>query len=449
MSVNVREIIARGLYELETGDGLSHYLIRQILEKYDYLEDRDKAFIKRVMEGTIAGRITLDYVISKFTDKPVSSCKPMIRVILRMSAYQILFMDKVPARAVCDEAVKLTEKLSAKQLCAFVNAVLRKISEGGKDLLDLKDITDKTRYLSVKYSVPEWIVSMLSKEQADPEELIKGLTESRNATFRILRKEDEKPLTDEWSKKGYSFEKSRIIDRAYIMTDPGSLEKVPGFIEGKFLIQDESSMLAALATGISDGDSKLVIDTCAAPGGKSSFMASLMMPKGKVIASDISEAKRPLMEENFARLKLSNVEVCIHDAREFDESLREKADVVLVDAPCSGLGVMGKKSDLRYRISNEGMKEICAIQREIVRNAADYVKPGGILVYSTCTIHRAENEKVVKYILDNLPFEGDPLDKIIPRLYADGREPGFFLQLRPDTDGTDGFFIARFKKKDR
>ncbi|MCR5279152.1 MAG: 16S rRNA (cytosine(967)-C(5))-methyltransferase RsmB [Lachnospiraceae bacterium] len=449
MSVNVREIIAKALYELETGDTLSHYLIRDILEKYDYLDDRDKAFIKRVTEGTLARKLTLDYVLNGISDKPVSKCKPIIRVILRMSAYQLMYLDKVPASAVCDEAVKLCEKLSRREFCPFVNAVLRKLSAKGEEAFDLSGVEDRLTRLSITYSVPLWIVNMLEKEQGDTETLLKGLTESRGISVRIIDKAKESQLVKSWTEAGLNFTESKYVKGAYTFDFVGSPDRIPGFKEGFFIIQDESSMLAALATGVKEGDDLTVLDMCAAPGGKTSFIAGLMNPKGHVLSFDVSKMKTSMINENIERLGLTNVTVSVNDASVLNESLVEKGDVVLIDAPCSGLGVIGRKSDLRYNISNEGMRDICALQKVIVSTAANYVKPGGILVYSTCTIHKAENEKVVKYITDNLPFGGDSLRPVIPELFEGNieRASDYALQLRPDRDGTDGFFIARFKKK--
>ncbi len=448
MSVNVREIIAQGLYELETTDRLSHYLIRDILDKYDYLDDRDKAFLKRVTEGTIARKLTLDHVIDRVSDRPVARCKPMIRVILRMGAYQLLYMDKVPASAVCDEAVKLTGRLSRTEFCPFVNAVLRKLSGLGAKALDLSLIPDRAERLSLEYSVPLWIVNMLEKEQGDTESLLAGLTGERGTAVHIIRSSVKDMLPDSWKEAGLSFRQSRYVEDTYIFDNPGSVERIPGYREGFFLIQDESSMMAALATGVRKGDDLTVMDMCAAPGGKTSFLAGLMEPKGRVLSFDVSPVKVGMIEENVRRLGLTNVKTAVNDASVLNGDHIGKADAVLIDAPCSGLGVIGRKSDLRYRISNEAMKDICMLQRAIVATASRYVRPGGVLVYSTCTLHRAENEKVVRFILDELPFEGDSLKPVIPGLFEGGvtRDSDFAIQLRPDRDGTDGFFIARFKR---
>lgn len=223
MKENIREMIASGLYELETSDRLSHYLIRDILDKYDYLEDRDKAFFKRVTEGTIARRLTLDHVLDGISDRPMAKCKPMIRVILRMSAYQLLYMDKVPARAVCDEAVKLTGKLSRREFCPFVNAVLRKLSDKGADALELSGVTDRAERLSLEYSVPLWIVNMFEKEQGDTESLLAGLTAERGTCVHIIDASKEESLVNRWKEAGLAFSASRYVEGAYIFDNRGIL----------------------------------------------------------------------------------------------------------------------------------------------------------------------------------------------------------------------------------
>lgn len=446
MSENIREIVTDILVNLESSDRKSHLLIRDVLEKYDYLDKRDKAFIKRVSEGTITNRITLDYVINSYSSKPVEKCKPMVRAILRMSTYQLLFMDKIPMNAVCDEAVKLCRKKSFEAFCPFVNGVLRNISKNRDICLNFDSIEDDNLRLSIKYSMPEWIVKMLKKEQDNTEELLSGLLRIRPTCIKLLNPSREQELLKRFDELNIHYEKSRYVDNAYLAEGFEGVASLPGFEDGDILVQDESSMLAAKAAGLNKDSDALVIDSCAAPGGKTCFVASAMYPNGRVLSFDVSDLKVALIEENVSRLKLINVEPMVGDAREFKEELFEKADVVICDVPCSGLGIMGRKSDIRYNISNEAMMSICALQKEIVNNVSKYVKKGGILIYSTCTIHKAENEKMVKYILNNLPFKGDSLKPILPQLFNIERESEFYIQMLPNVEETDGFFVARFVK---
>lgn len=444
MSIESREIVFDALLTLETTESKSHLLIRDVLSKYDYLDLRDKAFIKNLYEGTISKKITLDYVLNKLSKKPMEKCKPAIRVILRMSAYQILFMDKIPDSASCDEAAKLVKKKSFENFVPFVNGILRNLCDKKEELLSFDCINDKVTRLSVKYSYPEWIVRMFNKEQSDVEALLKAMEEVKPTCVKILDASIEEKLLFLWKEKGINVKKSKFIENAFLLSGFDGLNSVPGFLEGKLLIQDESSMLSSKAGGVKPGCDLTVIDTCAAPGGKSAFIASLMFPKGKVLSFDVSELKVSLIRENMERLGLTNVTTKVFDATVFNPELEETADVVIADVPCSGLGVMARKSDIKYNVSNEAMKDICDLQKAIVSNVFKYVKKGGVFIYSTCTIHKAENEKMVKFIEENLPLKGDSLKPFLPELFSVNREKDYAIQLLPNIDGTDGFFVARF-----
>lgn len=447
MSENIREIVLDTLYELETGDNKSHLLIRDVLDKYDYLDARDKAFYKRVSEGTITTQLTLDYVLNILSSKPMDKCKPMVRCILRMSAYQILFMDKIPEHAVIDEAVKLCRKRSFEEFCRFVNGILRNLCDKKKVLLDFDKIEDNITRLSVKYSMPENLVRMFIKEQEDAENLLRAFGNIRPVCVKVRRPEMVPELTKSWKQAGIEVIPCTLIENAFYVKGLEGAYALSGFSDGELIIQDESSMLVGLATGLKKGDNKTVIDVCAAPGGKTSCVADIMYPNGKVISRDVSDRKTELITENIERLNLTNVSVDVHDATILDESLIETADVLICDVPCSGLGIIGRKADIRYNITNENMKSICDLQKEIINTVWQYVKPGGVMIYSTCTIHKAENEKMVKYILNNLPFDGDSLKEAIPVLYKKPRESENYVQLLPNVDNTDGFFIARFVRR--
>jgi 16S rRNA (cytosine967-C5)-methyltransferase len=447
MNENIREIVLDILLEHENSNRKSHLLIRDVLDKYDYLNVKDKSFIKRVAEGTISNKITLDYVAERFSKKSVSKLKAPVRGILRESIYQLLFMDKVPDNAVCDEAVKLVKKRSFKEFAPFVNGVLRNIAREKGDILSFSEITDKTKYLSVKYSCPEEIVRIFMKEQDDAEGILKALNGIKTTSVKITEPEKEEDILSKWRDKGIKFTGIPGLESVYSVEDFEGAYGLPGFSEGAVIIQDKASMLAAMAAGVKESDNKTVLDVCAAPGGKSCFIAKTMK-NGLVISRDLTDYKVNLIKENAERLHLDNLRAEVHDATVFDESLVNKVDVLICDLPCSGLGVMGRKSDIRYNITNEGMKEICDLQKEILNTVTKYLKKGGVLIYSTCTIHKAENEKVVKYILKNLPFTGDSLVPYIPEAFNNTRESDFYLQLLPNLDDCDGFFISRFIKNE-
>lgn len=443
MSENVRELVVNTLLELEEEGRKSHLLIRDVLDKFDYLDAKDKAFYKRLTEGTISDRITLDYVIDKYSKKPVSKLKPIIRAILRMSAYQILFMEKVPDSAACDEAVKLVKKHSRPEFTGFVNGILRNISKEKERALDFSDIKEKSVYLSVKYSCPEWIVKMFLKEQKNTEAILEGMSEVRPTCVHVLRHTDD--YLGKWKQMEIKVTPGKLVKDSFYLENFEGLESVPGFLEGDILVQDESSSISSLATGTIGKDVK-VLDVCAAPGGKSCFTASKLGEKGSIVSCDVSEQKVALITENAERLGL-DIEAVVQDATEFVSEWEETFDVIICDVPCSGLGVMGRKSDIKYNISNEGMKDICELQKSIVSNVYRYLKKGGVFVYSTCTIHKAENEKMVKYIEENLSLKGDSLKPFVPVLFTKERPSENYIQLLPGIDGTDGFFVARFVKE--
>lgn len=443
MNENVRELVVNTLLELEEEGRKSHLLIRDVLDKFDYMDAKDKAFYKRLTEGTISDRITLDYVIDRYSKKPVSKLKPVVRAILRMSAYQILFMEKVPDSAACDEAVKLVKKLSRPEFAGFVNGILRNISKEKEKALDFSDIKEKSAYLSVRYSCPEWIVKMFLKEQKNTEAILEGMSAVRPTCVHVLRHVDD--YQEKWRQAGITVTPGCIVKDSFYLENFEGLESVPGFLEGDILVQDESSSVSSLATGTL-GKSVKVLDVCAAPGGKSCFTASKLGDKGSVTSCDVSEQKVALITENAQRLGL-DIEAVVQDATEFVKEWEEAFDVIICDVPCSGLGVMGRKSDIKYNITNEGMKDICELQKSIVLNVCRYLKKGGVFVYSTCTIHKAENEKMVKYIEENLSLRGDSLKPFVPVLFTKERPSENYVQLLPGIDGTDGFFVARFIKE--
>lgn len=447
MSENIREIVLDALIILDTGSAKSHLLIRDILDKYDYLDRRDKAFFKRLTEGTVSYTLTLDYIIDSFSKKPVAKCKPVVRAILRMSAYQLLFMEKVPDSAVCDEAVKLCRKRSFEEFCPFVNGILRSISKNKEKCLDFSNIKEESLRLSVKYSCPEWIVKMFLKEQKDVDRLLEGLLRIRPTCVKILDDALVETLLDEWTKAGILYKESKFIKNAFLLENFEGLETVSGFADGKLLVQDESSMMVAGAVADMQGKDITVIDVCAAPGGKSAHVASFLGKNSKVISCDISDRKVDLIKENVERLHLSNVEPTVWDATLFNPEFEGIADVLIADVPCSGLGVMARKSDIKYNITNEAMKEICDLQKQIVLNVSRYLKPGGIFIYSTCTLHKAENEKMVKFIVEKLGFEPDSLRPVLPALFDKERDFENAIALLPHVEGTDGFFVSRFIKK--
>ena len=428
---NIREIIVEILLDLEKGQDFSHKLIKAVLDKYDYLDPREKAFIKRVAEGTIERQVELDYYLDHFSSVPVRKMKPLIRCLLRMSTYQILYMDAVPDSAVCNEACKLAAKRGFRTLKGFVNAVLRNISRQ-KDTLPLPDPEDTVKYLGVKYSMPEWIVNLWLPEygREGTETLLKGLMEIHPVSLRFsteLTEEERTHYIEQIENKGVVLKQNREVPYVYLAENLENVSELPGFGDGMFTIQDASSVLAVKAAQIRPGDQ--VMDLCAAPGGKTILAAEYAGDTGRVLSRDVSEYKTDLIRENLERMHRSNVNVQVYDATVHDASKEESADVVLMDVPCSGLGVLGKKRDIKYHVTPESLASITKLQKEIVEAGWQYVRPGGVLLYSTCTIHRNENQDMAAWITEKFPFTLEEE-----------------RQLLPGTDETDGFYYARLRR---
>lgn len=510
---NLREIVLDGLLSMEREGTPSHQLIRGILDKYDYLDEQEKAFIKRLTEGTLERRIELDYDIDRFSSVPVRKMKPLIRNLMRMSVYQLLYMDAVPDSAVCNEACKLAAKRRFQNLKGFVNGVLRKIARE-KEHLPLPDPQqDPLLYLSVKYSMPQEIVKDwleeydrfgkgavgetendrpgkdAAKRTEDDrsgkdsfgmtETILEGLLAIHPVSIRIsetVSDREEQEVIARLESAGAILSKSPYLERMYAAEGLENLSSLPDFTEGRFTVQDVSSTLAVKMAGIRPGD--LVIDACASPGGKSLLAAELTGPGGSVLAEDVSEKKTEKIRENIERLKADNIKVREWDARNTDPDLIQKADVLLLDVPCSGLGVIGKKRDIKYRVSREGFQTLEELQKEILRGSWQYVKPGGILLYSTCTVRRKENRDMAEWILRELPFEpvavlDDLPDKIREGVLRERESRGkrgirkeasiregtelceetlsrledCCAQLLPGVLQTDGFFFAKFRRK--
>lgn len=431
-AINTREICLDALMEILEKDQYSHLVMQGVLNKYGYLEKQERSFIKRVCEGTIEQKIRIDYVIDQFSKTKVKKMKPLIRTLLRMATYQILFMDAVPDSAVCNESVKLATKRGFGPLKGFVNGVLRNISRS-KGAISYPDrASDEVQYLSVMYSMPKEMITLWQAQYGDvqTEEMLAALLEKRPLTIRIderLSPEEKTALIRGMKDTGIEVSATELT-YVYALFGVDRVSSIPGYEEGKFVVQDLGSAMVVEMAGICEGD--MVIDVCAAPGGKATHAAVKTGQDGHVIARDLTEYKVSLIEENIERLALSNIEAQVFDATCPDEAMERKADVVIADLPCSGLGVIGRKSDIKYRVSTASLEEVAALQRQILSVVQTYVKPGGILVYSTCTVNRGENEENKEWFLSNYPFEEEK-----ERL------------MLPGKDSSDGFYMVRMRRK--
>lgn len=436
------------LLEIMEKDKYSHLVIREVLDKYDYLDGREKAFMKRITEGTLERKIQLDVILNQFSKVPVSKMKPFIRTLLRMSVYQLLFMDQVPDRAVCNEAVKLAGKRGFQNLQGFVNGVLRSIARKKENIIYPDKKVELKEYLSVKYSMPAWLVQkfLMEYEEEKTEKMLHSFLEAAPVTVRVkesLSVEEKKALLKSWEKEGIRTEEHPYLSYAYRLSGIDGLQNLAGFAQGLCTVQDVSSMLVCEAADIKLGYQ--IIDVCAAPGGKSAHAAEKLKGTGHVSARDLTEYKAALIRDTIDRMQLSNMEEMAADACVLRKEDIEKADVVFADLPCSGLGIIGKKKDIKYHISEDGLAELADLQKKILSVIWQYVKPGGVLIYSTCTINPLENEENVAWFIKNYPFQTESLAPYLPHALKGEGENGM-LQLLPGIHETDGFFIARLRR---
>lgn len=454
MDVNIRAVVLDILTEIEKEGEFSHITINNALLKYQYLDRTQRAFINRLSLGTIECRIEMDYILNQYSKTPVNKMKPLIRRIMRMAVYQIIYMENVPDSAACNEAVKLAAKRGFTGLKGFVNGVLRNISRN-KDNITYPDKAKETKkYLSVKYSMPEWIIELWNTNMSyeEIEDILAGMKKDKKTYIRC---NTLKGSTDYIKKileeEGVTVTEVSGLSYAYEISGYDYLTALKSFNEGLYQIQDISSMMAG--EYVKPSTDSLIVDVCAAPGGKS-INAALKLAEaaydnkdipesgiskevlkgitGRVIARDVSDYKASLIDDNVARLGITYIDVEVHNALEFDEELEGKADIVIADLPCSGLGIMGRKPDIRYNITKEKIDDIISLQRDILKVVSRYVKTGGTLVYSTCTINRAENEDNADWICNTLGFSKD----------------GEYRQMLPSAKAdNDGFFVAGLIKK--
>ncbi|MDE6977521.1 MAG: 16S rRNA (cytosine(967)-C(5))-methyltransferase RsmB [Lachnospiraceae bacterium] len=433
------------LLEITEKESYSHLVMRDVLDKYDYLPGRDKAFLKRVTEGTLERRIQIDYILDQFSRVPAASMKPFIRNLLRLSVYQLFFMDSVPDAAVCNEAVKLAGKRGFRSLSGFVNGVLRNIARNRDRICWPDQEKEPVGFLSVKYSVPLWLVEKLLSERGRErtERILESFLVPAPVTIRIrqeLGSPEREELISRMRQTGAAAEPHPYHPFAYTLRGAEGISSLPGFSEGLFMVQDTSSMLVCEAAGIRPG--QRVIDVCASPGGKAVHAAEKLKESGFVSARDLTEYKAGLIRDNSRRMRADRVETLIWDARRLREEDIESADAVLADLPCSGLGVIGRKKDIKYRMSPESLLELAKLQRQILGTVWRYVKPGGVLIYSTCTINPGENEENVGWFLERYPFHLESLSSCLPQELSGEGESGM-LQLLPGIHKSDGFFLAR------
>lgn len=440
---NARQLAAEALVRVEQGGAYSNIAIDRALEKSG-LDSRDRAFATALFYGTLERLITLDWALAPYSRTPVEKLSPPVRAVLREAVYQLIYLDSVPSSAAVNEAVELARAMGQGRAAGLVNGVLRSFLREGGGLRLPGPEEGRARRLSVAYSVPEPLVELWTEQYG--EQRIESLLGSAGGRPPLYVRVNSLRISPEellglWREQGIDGREVRELPGCAALERPGSVEQLPGFAEGLFHVQDLSSQLCAAALEARPG--MRVLDACAAPGGKSFTLAQWMEGQGELLAGDLYPAKVKLIRAGARRLGLSNIRAVQRDASQPEPGIG-RFDRVLCDAPCSGLGIIRRKPEIRYKPLGE-LKELPQIQYKILQTSAEYVKTGGVLVYSTCTLNRGENEELAARFLDEHPgFEADPLPERVSA--AGGRGRCWQMTLFPQDCGSDGFYMARFRR---
>ncbi len=432
---NPRQIAFQALLKTEKDGAFSNLALDAALSKSD-LDTRDKSFVSNLFYGVIERQLTIDYNLSKYLTKPLKKLKPEVLTIMRSGAYQILFMDKVPDSAAVNESIKLSKKNGAGFASGLINAVLRKISANG---LVLPENVNSSEYISIKYSCPLWLTEKWSAEygKEDTVKLLEASIGSADTYIRVnTTKITDDELIDKLAVEGVAAEKTYNENTLKISLKGNDIENLTAFIEGFFHVQDMASQLCAKALSAKEGDT--VFDLCSAPGGKAYTICEMMNDKGKVLCFDIYENRVSLILKGAERLSLGAIEGRVGDASVFNGELG-LADKVLCDVPCSGLGIIRRKPEIKYK-KEEEIASLPEIQSAIISNASRYVKVGGRLVYSTCTLSKAENEDVCRRFLSS--------NKSFRAVGVFSEDDDAMKTLMPHKNYSDGFFIACFRREE-
>ena len=430
-----RKIALKILYEIDTKNGYSNIVLNEYINKNKgKLESKDIGLISEIIYGVTTWKLTIDEIIKKHSKIKIKKISNWIINILRMGIYQIIFLDKIPKSAAVNESVNLAKRYGHKSSSNFVNAILRKIEY--KDYEELNEIENDIERISKTTSMPIWIVKELQKDRKDinkVEKICKELNRRpkisiRRNNIKISKEQFEKILKEE----KYEYEKNKENEMFYILNKTKNIENLEEFKKGYFTVQDISAGLSAYYLEPKKGEK--ILDACSAPGGKTTYIAEIMENEGEIEAWDIYESRTKLIEENAKRLGIKIIKTKINDATIYDENKKEKFDKILLDVPCLGIGVIKRKPDIKWQRKYEDIEKISKIQEQILETCSKYLKKGGKIIYSTCSILKKENEEnIYNFLQKNKNFE---LEKI---------ENKEFLDILP-SENQDGFFIAKLTK---
>ena len=430
----VREIALKVLYDIDKNEAYSNIALDKALKKVrrssTNITQKDVGFISEIVYGTISWKLTIDEIIKKYSNIRIQKISPWILNILRMSVYQILFLDKVPKSAAVNEGVNLAKRYGHKASSNFVNAILRKVSK--EDYKAFFEIRDDAERISKTTSMPMWLVDELLNENTV--EKVEQICQNSNIRPKMCirvntLKTDSSTLIEELGKQGIQVEKGES-ENFLFLEGAKNIEEWKTFQEGKFTIQDEAA--GRIPEVLNPQPNEKVLDACSSPGGKTTYMAELMKNQGEIKAWDLHEHRVKLVEKAASRLGISMIKTEVKDAMLYEEKYAEYFDKILLDVPCLGIGVLKRKPDIKWKRKKEDIEEITKIQEKILENCSKYVKKGGELVYSTCSILKKENEDMIyKFIKNNTNFEIVKLTQV----YQNER--------------ADGFFIAKIRKNEK
>ncbi len=426
--VNVRELVLKALYRIAIDEAYSNQALKEILSHKE-MDAKNRGFATELLVGVVRNQMKLDYIIAKFSKIKLKKLSPWVHQILRMGVYQIVCMDKVPESAACNESVKLARRYAHGAAQGYINGVLRNVA---REKENFEYPVDPMERMSVVYSCPLWLTEKLVSQYGIDgcEKILKASHQKYPVSIRVNRlKTTPGELQEELNQEGILTEMDPDMPWRLWVTGALDIQKSKAYQNGKYTIQNMSSMAAVEALSPKPGDT--VMDLCAAPGGKTTFAAEMMENKGKILAMDIHLHKTELIEKSAKRLGISIIETKAGDASVFMPEWEVRADRVLVDAPCSGIGVIHKKPDIKWRRKEEDILALCEIQKGILETASKYVKVNGVLVYSTCTILEEENQRQSAAFLE--------------------RHPEFFMEreqlIFTHETGGSGFYIAKFIRK--
>ena len=437
--MNSREVALNIINRVLIEGAYSNLVLSNELNESD-LNEKDRALVTELVYGTIRRKKTLDMIISNYI-KDISLMDERVLNILRMAIYQMHFLDKVPEFAACNEAVELAKQISVQD-SKLVNGILRSYTKNPDDM----DVKDKIDRLVYQYSYEPWFIRMIYKQYGEENgrKILAGLNATPKVTVRVNASKGEyDEVFERLEEMGYDVEEGYACPEAIIIKGGSSIENNELFREGLITVQDESAMLVSPLLDLKAGD--VALDLCAAPGGKTTHIAELLENEGKVYSFDLHENKLSLINENLERLGLNNVEVEAMDATKLNSKYVACADKVLIDVPCSGLGIIRKKPEIKWNKSRKALKDLVPTQRAIMENAWAYLKNGGTIIYSTCTLNTEENQDNVEWFLNKYK------DAKVEKIFLGNMDNFIYnnddsLTILPN-EYMDGFYIAKISKK--